>query len=968
MKHITSTLIWGISLLTTAYGHAQSAALPNWPLWTGGAVPKSDELRFPAGIERRPITPSEPGKTLPPGWRKGVDVAWHKGVLYAAFGSNEKFKEQGENSPGEAAVYLTSRDAGRTWSEVRDIARGEGQTGISHGVFLSHQDQLWFFCGAFEAKLGKARTLAYLLDEASGSWTAKGQIIGDGFWPLQKPMQLPGGNWIMSGLRAGNGSPAAVAISRGNDWTAWELVVIPQAKTLGKMWGESALLRDGGRLINIARYGAEAVALVAESTDEGRSWSPSMPSNLPMTTSKPYAGTLHSGQPYLVCTTTADARTKRHPLTIAVGKPGGSGFVRIFALDDEGSLMYPGCDEHEGSLYIGYTRGFEPQLAVVPVASLAIDAAGTLRAEPKIPTPREWPLESPQAAEIVVHGQAQKVVGAERGGLSLDGSSLIELADSAHLNPGMEGFTISVWFNPYALEGSQQMIVGKNRYSRNERQWGLTIEPNGRLKAHLRQDGWSEIACDEPIIVGGWHLANLTVATGKATLFLNGKQVGEVTLKRPLAATPAPITLGGIWDTDSVRQPFHGALDEFSFQPRVLTATEIAARYHPVSAKLPVLETEKRVSLWDETRPVPKAAEIPLMQGVRFSVIKPYEFLKDGYRFLHGVGLGFHQGKLYASFGHNRGGENTDSEEARFCISTDRGRSWSAPRTMDDGGPECAVSHGVFHAHQGRLWAFMGSYRGTMQGIHTRAYRLNEATGEFDKLGVVIEGGFWPMQQPIRMDDGNWIMSGISVGGDAPGGGNHPAAVAISHGEDFLAWDIIRIPQLPNLGKVWGESTVMVQGKSVTNISRYGSKACALTATSEDYGRTWTAMGPSNLPMATSKPFSGILSTGQRFLVCTTTADTGGRRSPLTIAFSKPGQSVFSTVRILRHAWFPEGPGESHERASLAYPYAIEHEGFLFIGYSNNGGNIGRVGQGRELWNNNSAELAIIPIDKLEAE
>lgn len=47
---------------------------------------------------------------------------------------------------------------------------------------------------------------------------------------------------------------------------------------------------------------------------------------------------------------------------------------------------------------------------------------------------------------------------------------------------------------------------------------------------------------------------------------------------------------------------------------------------------------------------------------------------------------------------------------------------------------------------------------------------------------------------------------------------------------------------------------------------------------------------------------------------------------------------------------------------ALSYPYAIEHAGKLYVGYSNNGGGAGRVGEGRELWNNNSAELAVIPI------
>lgn len=92
--------------------------------------------------------------------------------------------------------------------------------------------------------------------------------------------------------------------------------------------------------------------------------------------------------------------------------------------------------------------------------------------------------------------------------------------------------------------------------------------------------------------------------------------------------------------------------------------------------------------------------------------------------------------------------------------------------------------------------------------------------------------------------------------------------------------------------------------------------------------------------MAGVSPAAGLLSTGQRYLVCSTSADGGKRRSPLTIAVSKPGEAKFRKVFVIRHAHFPEGPGESHERASLSYPYVLEHEGKLYVGYSNNGGNV----------------------------
>ncbi|HCN79012.1 MAG TPA: hypothetical protein DIT13_17745 [Verrucomicrobiales bacterium] len=947
--------------------------------------------------------------------------------------------------------------------------------------------------------------------------------------------------------------------------------------------------------------------------------------------------------------------------------------------------------------------------------ALLITAATQLGAA----NPRHWPLDQPRSDALTIHGHAESVAGVQEGALQLDGLSLIELKDSASLHAGGQGLSLTVWVNPFVLSGAQRMIVAKNRYSSSEREWGVMLDRDGKLRLYLWQDGWRTVTAKTTPRTGHWHQVGVVLAREKAELWVNGALEASTVLKSAIPATAAPVTLGGILD-GTLKQTFFGALDDVQLFPRALTAQEMAAQYKPVTATLkvpavpPVASAPKpagfwsvqaaldakadrvnlifdgkspdrlacdttlrampdgswvhvmlgggdrepdprngvfltrsldqgetwspmrrldfgfprssdtaatvpselmvldgrctmffathngkfsgwkewmivsedscktwgkpapapgrlhdrtfirnhivsrdgrillpfqhylsgpgplnprngvliskdggktwsehgnirlsssdtyrgwaenniveladgriamiiradrlggvlyyaesndggltwpdfaaktsipnpgskatlyglggdsvallhnpnplgryplalwisfdgmktwpyqrvlvkesskgpraalnypdgfvsddkrwlhfafddaryravRVSarlpeipvLWDEKQTLPKSADLPVIQGARFSVIKPYEFQKDGYRFLHGLALCFHKGKLYASFGHNQGGENTDTEEARFCVSEDEGRTWSAVKTMDDGGPEVAVSHGVFLSHQGSLWAFMGAYTGTMQGIHTRAYRLNETSGEFEKLGVVVEGGFWPMQEPIRMGDGNWIMAGISAGGDAPAGGKHPAAVAISHGDNFLKWDLVRISQVPGLGKVWGESTVIVEGKHITNLSRYGAEAKALTSTSEDYGRTWTLMRPSNLPMATSKPYAGVLSTGQRYLVCSTSADGGGRRAPLTIAVSKLGETTFSKLFVIRRALFPEGPGESHERASLSYPYAIEYNGRLYVGYSNNGGNVGRIGEGRELWNNNSAELAVIPLDAL---
>ena len=357
---------------------------------------------------------------------------------------------------------------------------------------------------------------------------------------------------------------------------------------------------------------------------------------------------------------------------------------------------------------------------------------------------------------------------------------------------------------------------------------------------------------------------------------------------------------------------------------------------------------------------LPATAEAPELTDVWCSVIKPYAFTDDGYRFLHGVALCWHHGRLYASFGHNKSPENTGGEQARGCVSDDGGKTWGEIFTIDAGDPAAnlSVSHGVFLSHGDELYAFHGCFYGSMQRVHTRAYRLSDGDTSWEPLGVVVDGGFWPMQEPQQLANGNWIMAGFRVGG------GNPAAVAISDGDDLLSWQLIPLPK--EVDGMWGESTVLLdqQQTAVTNIARWGERPLALTAHSGDSGLSWSASQPSNLPMVTSKPYAGRLSTGEPYLIATTTADSGKRRSPLTIAIGLPGGNSFEQVFVIRHAEH-DGPGESHPKASLAYPYAIEHDGRLYVGYSNNGGLVGRVGQGRELANNNSAELAVIPLASL---
>ncbi|MFN7811467.1 MAG: hypothetical protein ACK5SI_02250 [Planctomycetia bacterium] len=161
---------------------------------------------------------------------------------------------------------------------------------------------------------------------------------------------------------------------------------------------------------------------------------------------------------------------------------------------------------------------------------------------------------------------------------------------------------------------------------------------------------------------------------------MNGKPVGEASLKSPIADTPAPITLGGIWDAGAVRQAFRGAVDEFSFQPRALSAKGIATSYQPVSVTHELPKPGAVAPLWDATQTLPKGADLSPVKGAKFYVLKKPRPDEDGSKFTLGVGLAWHKDNLYASYGFSTSKqENTADEEAHVRVSEDGGKTWGQP-------------------------------------------------------------------------------------------------------------------------------------------------------------------------------------------------------------------------------------------------------------------------------------------------
>jgi hypothetical protein len=339
--------------------------------------------------------------------------------------------------------------------------------------------------------------------------------------------------------------------------------------------------------------------------------------------------------------------------------------------------------------------------------------------------------------------------------------------------------------------------------------------------------------------------------------------------------------------------------------------------------------TQPAVDLWAADAPVPDYRDLALLRRVEHRCIHASGPM---YRFLLGVSICAHEGVFYAAWGASARDENDAASVFAYTTSSD-GVVWGEARPVapKPPGPD-AHSHGVLLATGEQLWALAprAHFRDVAEfpGLRLEAFVYDRAGRAWQSAGESAPG-FWPLCEPRRMEDGNWIMGG-AVPHRWP---RAEAAVAISDGEDLSRWRVVTIPA----GEVtWGETTVLVDGPRVRAFIRPGADGLPLVAAvSRDYGRTWGPQTATNLPVSASKPYAGTLSTGACYLIANLPVPGLGPRDTLAVFVTPPGSEAFSTVRVLRQGKSPAartaGVGIGPQ---WAYPYAIEHDRRLYVTYA----------------------------------
>ncbi len=333
-------------------------------------------------------------------------IAWHRGKFYACWANNPLMEDQNRD---EVIRGKTSVD-GIHWSEPEPWVQAPelGASSFNHPLIFDHNGTLYGFFVAWRNE--QPTTEVYAFDDSSGQWRHQAGSGIPGFLPFCAPQPTGNGDWIIGGEHGWY--EAAVIISKGEDFTRWEMVTIPNPDKINIRFPETALVKQQDRIfavcrphtsINRADWHAEEwdpartsgqmmTAPTAESRDGGRSWSALGMSNFPLAGSMPFAGRLSTGQNYLL-TNSPESEAGRSLLSIAVTGPEGGLFQRIFKVRHQDwpairlfggygnggftgkpvEWSYPKAMEHDGKLYIIYTQGKEDcSLSIVPVEVLAI--------------------------------------------------------------------------------------------------------------------------------------------------------------------------------------------------------------------------------------------------------------------------------------------------------------------------------------------------------------------------------------------------------------------------------------------------------------------------------------------------------------------------------------------------------------------------------------------------------------------
>lgn len=350
----------------------------------------------------------------------------------------------------------------------------------------------------------------------------------------------------------------------------------------------------------------------------------------------------------------------------------------------------------------------------------------------------------------------------------------------------------------------------------------------------------------------------------------------------------------------------------------------------------------------DKTFFDPSALTFP--NGIHYKTISRCE--EDGYRFSLGASIIHFQGVWIAAYLQSALKENDDRSRFVCKYSFDHCESWSVAHVIADTEGEYGRSHGVLYRDGDTLYAFCprarfnGTDRFAEHNFSMEAYVFSPSDLTWSPCGVALDDGFWPLCEPMRLQNGDVLIAGLECKG------THQPAVAIAKGSDLAHFEMIQLPNPDGL-RTWGETTVLDCGEKLVALVRsHPTAGLVLVSRSRDFGRSWSPLAYTGQLATDSKLYAGHLSDGRRYLVCNIGASDllpsdRSRRTMAILIGEGSDPTRFERAYLIRHGF--DAPAK-YFKSQWAYPYAVEEDGFLYVIYTKH---------------KEETELAIIPLDVL---
>lgn len=283
--------------------------------------------------------PSAHASTIADGGR-GLVAAWFGGT-------REKHRDVG--------IWVSRRMEG-VWTAPVEVADGVQSRWRRHPcwnpvLFQPSEGPLLLY---YKVGPSPSRWWGLVMESADGgtTWSAPRRLPKDILGPIKnKPVELADGTWLSPSSSEHAGWRVHLERSRDRGAT-WETIgPLNSRQEFAAI--QPAILDLGGGRLQILSRSRQGVITVCRSEDQGETWSPMRPSDLPNPDSGIDAVMLRDGRPLLVYNPSNRARS---PLSIAVSRDGAVWEDKLPLEEAAGEFSYPAViQDGSGRVQVTYT-------------------------------------------------------------------------------------------------------------------------------------------------------------------------------------------------------------------------------------------------------------------------------------------------------------------------------------------------------------------------------------------------------------------------------------------------------------------------------------------------------------------------------------------------------------------------------------------------------------------------------------